>query len=114
MFKIGLVLMALLSLGDVADLALTDGKHPPYEVAILGAVLGAASLALVVRVWQGHRRSLAPLLILRVLSALTAVPAFFITDVPAGAVIAAALIVAVTALATLLLARPAQAVTVAR
>lgn len=114
MFKTGLVLMAVLSVGDIAGLALTDGEHPPYVVAVLGAVLGAASLALVVQVWHGRRRSLAPLLVLRVVSALTAVPAFLLTDVPVAAVVAAAAVVGVTAVATLLLARPTQVAAVAR
>ncbi len=104
--RIALVLMGLLSAGDIAGLALTDGDHPPYAVAAAAAALGAASLVLVVRVWRGDRRSLAPLIVLRVLSAASAVPAFVVSDVPVGAVAAAAGIVVLTAIAVLLLARP--------
>jgi hypothetical protein len=104
--RIALVLMGLLSVADIADLALTDGDHPPYAIAVSGALLGIASLVLVVRAWRGALRSLTPLIVLRILSAASAVPAFVVSDVPAGAVAAAAAIVALTALSVVLLARP--------
>jgi hypothetical protein len=96
--------MALLSLNDIAGLAFTDGKHPPYAVAALGAALGLISLVLVVLAWRGGP-GIKALLVVRVVSALTALPAFFISDVPVAAVIDASAIVGLTALATLLLAR---------
>ncbi len=102
----GLVVLALLSVGDVAGLALTDGEHPPYAVAALGAVLGLVSLVLVAQVWRGDASRLRPLVVLRVLSALTALPAFFVDNVPTAAVVAAAAIVALTALGVVLVAKP--------
>jgi hypothetical protein len=102
--RLGLVLFALLSLGDIATLPLTDGSHPPYLVAALGALLGAASLYFVVTAWRGSRSALRPLLALRVLSALIAVPAFFVADVQAAAVGAAAAIIALTVVCVLLVA----------
>ena len=102
----GLCLMALLSLNDIAGLGFTDGgKHPPYAVAALAALLGLVSLVLVVRVWR-RGGGMPALLVIRVVSALTAVPAFFVSDVPVAAVIDTAAIVTLTAAATLLLARP--------
>lgn len=109
----GLGLMALLSLNDIAGLALTDGgKHPPYAVAAFSAMLGLISLFLVARVWRGQS-GLKILLVLRVVSALSAIPAFFASDLPVGVVIDAAAIVAFTAVATLLLARRSMPATAA-
>lgn len=102
--RVGLVLFGLLSVGDIADLALTDGDHPPYLVAALSAVLGLASLYFVVAAWRGRHRALLPLLVLRVLSALSAVPAFFVADVPRAAVVSAAAIVVLTVVGVLLVA----------
>ena len=101
--RIALVLFGLLSLADIAGLAITDGDHPPYAVAALGAVLGVVSLAIVVQIWRGDWRGVWVLLGARVLSAVSAVPAFFVSDVPAGAVVAAAAIIALTAVALVLL-----------
>ncbi len=106
--RAALVIMGVLSLADIAGLALTDGEHPPYAVAAVGTALGLASLVLVVRVWRGDLRGVKPLLVLRVLSAATAVPAFFVDGVPAIAVVAAAAFVVLTAVAVVLLARPAH------
>jgi hypothetical protein len=103
--RVGLAVFGLLSLGDIATLALTDGEHPPYEVAALGAVLGLVTLVLVVRAYGDPARPLRLLIGLRVLSAVTAIPAFFVSDVPAAAEIGAGAIVALTAVGVLLTAR---------
>ena len=60
---------------------------------------------LVIQVWRGKSRRLLPLLlVLRVLSAATAVPAFFSKDVPAAAIAAAGAIVVLTVVGVLLVA----------
>lgn len=81
-YRAGLVILALLSLVDVAGPLMTDGDNPPMEIALAGAALGVASLVCVVLAWRGMTRAVLPLAALRLLSALTAVPAFFISDVP--------------------------------
>ncbi|GAA1157983.1 hypothetical protein GCM10009630_65190 [Kribbella jejuensis] len=96
MYKFGLVLLGLLALADVATPLATDGKHPPMSIAIGSAVVGLISLVLVGFAWRGKRWALAPLITLRLASALLAVPAFFASDVPAGAVVAAGIGVAAT------------------
>ena len=106
--RAGLALFGLLSLADVVGLVVTDGEHPPYAIAAIGAVLGAVSLFLVVRIWRGDWRGVFVLLGLRILSALSAVPAFFVSDVPTAAVIAAAAIVILTVVAVLLLRPESQ------
>jgi hypothetical protein len=114
MFRTGLVLLGLLSVGDLAGPLLTDGEHPPMSIALIGAALGLASLVLVVMAWRGARRAAVPLIVLRVLSALSAVPAFFAGDVPAAAVAAAAIIVVLTVIGTALLLVPARELAGAR
>lgn len=83
--RTGLVILGLLSLADVATLPLTDGEHPPYAVAALATLLGVASLVLIVRALGDPSRSLRLLIGLRILSAVTALPAFFLDGVPAAA-----------------------------
>lgn len=100
--RVGFVLLALLSVADVAGLALTDGKHPPYSIAVIGAVLGVASLVCLVPAWRGNTAAFRTLAVLRVVSAVSAVPAFFASGVPAAAVGAAAAIVVLTAVALVL------------
>lgn len=111
--RLGLILFGLLSVGDIADLALTDGSHPPYVVAAVSAVLGLVSLYFVVTAWRGNHNGLRPLLALRILSALTAAPAFFVSDAPGAAVAAAAAIILLTGVGVLLVApaRSREAVT---
>ncbi|MEO7269334.1 MAG: hypothetical protein ABIW49_09045 [Knoellia sp.] len=103
--RVGLVIFGLLSLGDIATLALTDGETPPYAVAAVVALLGLVSLGLVVRAFRDPSKPLGVLIALRVLSAVTALPAFFVGDVPAGAQAAAAGVVVLTAVGVLLAAR---------
>jgi hypothetical protein len=95
-FRAGLVLLGLLSVLDVAGLALTDGEHPPYWVAVVGAVLGAASLLLLLPAWRGNRPAVLALVVLRAVSAVTALPAFVEPDVPVEIMALAGGIVLVT------------------
>jgi hypothetical protein len=76
--RAGLVLLGLLSVLDLLTPLVTDGDHPPMPVALGAAVLGLASLALVVSAWRGAKRAIIPLVAVRVLSALAAVPALFV------------------------------------
>jgi hypothetical protein len=102
--RAGLVIFGLLSLGDMATLALTDGETPPYAIAAVVCLLGICSLALVITAWLNPGEPMRPLIGLRVLSAAAALPAFFVSDVPAGAQVAAAAVVVLTAAGVLLTA----------
>jgi hypothetical protein len=82
--RTGLALLAFLSLVDVPTPLVTDGDHPPMSVALVSSALGLASLALAWYAARGSHRAVAPLVVLRVLSALTSVPAFFVDDVSGG------------------------------
>ncbi len=81
-FRTGLVILGVLSLLDVAGPLFTDGDHPPMSIALAGSALGMASLVCVALAWRGSTRAVLPLATLRLVSALTAVPAFFVSDVP--------------------------------
>lgn len=98
-YRIGLIVLAALSVLDLLGPLLTDGEHPPMSVALIGAALGLASIALILPAWRGSTRAVWGLVGLRVLSALSAVPAFFEPDVPAPAVVVAAVLIVVTAIA---------------
>lgn len=102
----GLAILATLSLVDIADLAFTDGQYPPYSVAMTGAVLGVASLVLVAFAWRRRRWALWSLILLRVLAALSALPAFLAGNVPLLVQILAAAIVGLTALGIVLVGLP--------
>nr|WP_055504680.1 hypothetical protein [Nonomuraea pusilla] len=92
----GLVLGGLLGLFDVAALPFGDGEHPPFAVAVVGAVLGLVTLGGVVAAWRGRRAGTAAVIVSRLLSGLTAVPAFFADGVPPEAVGGAAVGVVLT------------------
>jgi len=95
-YRIGLVVLAVLSVFDLLGPLFTDGDHPPMSVALAGAAVGLVSLALILPAWRGSRPALWSLVALRVLSALTAVPAFVVSGVPAAAVAAALALVVLT------------------
>ena len=94
--RAGLIVLGVPSALDLLLPLLTDGEHPPMAVALVAAGLGLASLALVLSAWRGATRAVMPLVILRVVSALSAVPALTMSGVPNAAVRAAAAIIALT------------------
>lgn len=100
----GLALLAVLSLADAGALLLTDGEHPPVEVAAVGTALGVVSLVLVVLAWRGSRAALGVLVGLRLLSAASAAPAFVVGGVPAPVQALAAIGIALTLLGCALVA----------
>lgn len=95
-FKAGLIILAVLSVLDLLLPLLSDGEHPPIAVALAASVVGLISLVLIVSAWRGATRAMPVLIVLRMLSALSAVPAFMAPDVPAPTVGTAALVVALT------------------
>ena len=103
--RTGLLLLGLLSLGDMSTIFLTDGEAPPYVVAALDMVLGLFCLVLVIQALREPARPVRLLIGLRVLSAVTALPALVIPDAPAMAKVSAVVIVALTAVGVVLTSR---------
>lgn len=85
MLVAGLLLLGLLSIGDVLAPVLTDGQTPPMSIALMASGLGLTSLACVYVIFaagKGSRPALAVLVATRGVSALSAVPAFLVPEVP--------------------------------
>ncbi|MDQ3629987.1 MAG: hypothetical protein M3417_01665 [Actinomycetota bacterium] len=81
----GLAICALLGVVDIISLAglgsdADDG--PPVLVVLIGAVLGVITLVGARMAWRGGRSGVVTVIVSRVLSALLALPAFFVDDVP--------------------------------
>jgi hypothetical protein len=104
LFVTGLVIAGLLGLGDLITPLTTDGETPPMAVALIGAVLGLITVAALVPAWRGSRAAVTTIIVTRLLSAVTALPAFFVDDVPGFAVAAAATGIVVTLATVALLA----------
>jgi hypothetical protein len=97
-YRVGLGILGVLSLADVAGPLLTDGQHPPMSVALVGAGIGVVSLVLLVFAFRGRTAAAVGLVVARVISAVTAVPAFFVSGVPAVAMIVASVFIGLTVL----------------
>jgi hypothetical protein len=89
LYRSGVVLLGILSVIELTGPLTTDGQHPPMIIALIGSVLGLISVVLAVLAWRGRTAAAVGLCVLRVLSALTALPAFWVTGVP-GPVVAVA------------------------
>lgn len=107
LYRPGLVVLGIISVGDLAAPLLTDGQAPPMAIALIGSVLGLISLIMVGLGWRGRGWAAVTLVVVRLLSALTAVPAFLEPGVPvvpmvlAGIAITATLVGAVLVFAGL-------------
>src|SRR4051794_37754181 len=103
--RIGLVVAALLGVGDVISNAamLADGG-----LAIAGVVLGVITLACVPIAWRGGRPARIAIAVSRVLSGLLGLPAFFVDGVPAGWVVLAAVGLVLNVGAAVLVLRPVE------
>jgi hypothetical protein len=82
-FAAGLIVLGVVSLADLAGPLLTDGTHPPMSIALIGSALGLVSIIAGVLAWRGSKAAAVALVVVRLLSALTAVPAFTADGVPA-------------------------------
>lgn len=114
LYRAGLVVLGVLSVGDLAAPLLTDGETPPMFIALIGAGLGLVSLVLIALAWRGRVAAAVGAVVLRLLSALTAVPAFLVDGVPTVPKVLAGIAITLTVLGTVLVLtgfrRPAPAV----
>lgn len=100
--RAGLVLAVLLGLADLTA-PLGGGDAVPMPVAIGAAVLGLITVVGAILAWSGRRAAVITVVVARVLSALSALPAFFVADAPPVARVVAAVVVALTVVAVALL-----------
>lgn len=111
--KAGHVLGIALGVANLGALAVPTGSGesgPPFAVLAVGAFLGAAVVALLVRSWRhderGPRRIAAVLL---VLAAVGALPGLLVADVPVALQAAAGALVVLTIATVVLLFSPEPA-----
>jgi hypothetical protein len=104
--RTGLIIAAVLGVADIAAAIAGGGDTPPLPIAIAAVALGLITLVAAGYGWRGRRTAVGTVIVTRVLSALGAVPAFFADDVPAAFVASAAVLVALTAAAVVLLVAP--------
>jgi hypothetical protein len=113
-YRAGLVVLGVLSVVDLAAPLLTDGETPPLFIALIGSGLGLLSLILIVLAWRGRVAAALGVVVLRLLSALTAVPAFVFDGVPTVPKVLAGIAITLTVIGSVLvlagLRRPAPAV----
>src|SRR4051812_3741355 len=102
---VGLAIAGLLALYDIAAAGVGGDAQRPTAVAAAGVVLGIVTIAGIFLAMRGARSGVALVIATRVLSALTAVPAFLGPTVPSPTVLAVAVTGAViTGLVVVLLA----------
>lgn len=108
--KIGLGLAALLGVADLVNLALPtpDGETgPPLGIVIFGALLGLVTLMGVGWAFRtGSRGAVRVVAAARIISAITALPAFFV-EIPAGLRLFAGVIVILTVAVVVMILTPA-------
>jgi len=113
-YRAGLVLLGVLSIGDLAAPLLTDGQTPPLSIALIGAGLGLVTLVQIGFAWRGRVAAAVGAVVIRVLSALTAVPAFVFDGVPTVPKVLAGIAITLTVVGSVLvlagLRRPAGVV----
>jgi hypothetical protein len=113
--RVGLVLAALLGVADIVGMVATPEpapgeQGPPVAVLIAAGVLGVVTIAAAIWTWRtGNRIGSRVIAAARILSAVSALPAFFVEDVPPGLVAAAATGVVITVLTVWLVLSPPQA-----
>jgi hypothetical protein len=107
--KVGLIIASLLALTDVGSIfnPTPDGEEgPPYAVLVVGGVCGVITLIAAFIAWRtAQRAALRVAAGSRILSAILALPAFFV-DIPAALQAATAVFVVVTVVCVVLMLTP--------
>jgi hypothetical protein len=109
--KAGLVIAFLIGLSDLTGpfQPTPDGQEgPPYPILVLGAVLGLITVVGVVIAWRSGRRGAIRVVAgARIISMITALPAFFV-DVPAALKVIVGLFVILTVASVAMMLAPAR------
>lgn len=103
-FTAGVAICALLAVADVVMAFDVSADAPPLPVLISGALLGLITLYGVRRARTGSGRGVSVVVVSRVLSVLSGVPAFFVDDAPEWAppVVAACIVLTIAGLGLVL------------
>jgi hypothetical protein len=102
-------IFAVLGLIDIALIgAIGTADPPPLAVSLGVAALGLTTLVALVPASRGSRGALRTIVVVRVISALLAVPAFFL-DAPAWVMVVEGFVIVATITALILLRRDADA-----
>jgi hypothetical protein len=109
--KIGLVIAGLLGVADIpaALIPTPDGEvGPPYGILVLGSILGVVTVVAVVIGWtKANRGAIRVAAGARIVSVLTALPAFFV-DVPWFIKLLVTVSVVLTVVSVVLMLSPAR------
>jgi hypothetical protein len=109
--KIGLVIAGLLGLADIpaALVPTADGEvGPPYAILVLGSILGVVTVVAVVIGWtKANRGAIRVAAGARIVSVLTALPAFFV-EVPWFIKLLVTAAVVLTVISVVLMLSPAR------
>jgi hypothetical protein len=113
LYRSGVALLGILSVIDLTAPLYTDGQHPPMVIVAIESLLGLVSIVLAVLAWRGRVAAAVGLSVIRVVSALMAVPAFYVTGVPGPIMAVAGSFIVLTVVGVVLtlagLRRPAPA-----
>jgi hypothetical protein len=109
--KVGLVIAGLLGLADLPSVLLPTPEGevgPPFGVLVVGTICGVITVIAVVYAWvKASRGAIRIAAGARIVSMLTALPAFFV-DVPAGIKILVTAAVILTVTSVVLMLSPAR------
>jgi hypothetical protein len=109
--KVGLAIAGLLGLADIpaALMPTPDGEvGPPYAILVLGSILGVVTVVAVVIGWtKANRAAIRVAAGARIVSVLTALPAFFV-DVPWFIKLLVTVAVVLTVISVVLMLSPAR------
>ena len=112
--KVGLVIAGLLGIGDITAILFPTPEGevgPPIGILILGSICGVITVIAVVIAWtKASRGAIRVAAGARIVSMLTALPAFFV-DVPAGVKILVTGFVIATFVSVVLMLSPARQTT---
>ena len=110
--KIGLILAGVLGVSDIATVGIPTGDGndgPPFGIVVVAALLGVLTLACLVPAFRkASRGAIRVIAGARIISAITALPAFFV-DIPAGLKVGAAAVVLLTVVVVVMIINPGPA-----
>lgn len=107
--KVGLLIAGLLGLVDIPAVILpTPEGGPPFGILVISSICGVVTVIAVTLGWaKAHRGAIRAAAGARIVSMLTALPAFFV-DVPAGVKLVVTALVVLTVLSVVLMLSSAR------